>query len=194
MTDVLKLAEEVLWLPIHGWDDVYEVSSTGQVRRIGGSVMGQWVKQHEGYCRVRLSHLPTGKRCTALVHRLVAKAFVPNPGNFPIVNHLDSDVSNNSSNNLEWCTQKQNIQHAASKGRMKCCWKDGRGPTARFTDDEVVAIYLGVKNDGVSQAEMARRFGVSHYAVSRIVGRHTYKYVDIPQLPPPPTREEVGNG
>lgn len=58
----------------------------------------------------------TGKQKKAYVHRLVAKAFVPNPNNFPQVNHIDGNRLNNNASNLEWCTQQRNVDHAAQTG------------------------------------------------------------------------------
>ena len=67
------------------------------------------VSNHRGYNRVNL------KRKSYLVHRLVAETFIPNPNNFPQVNHIDKDKTNNNVTNLEWCDSQQNNEHSKSK-------------------------------------------------------------------------------
>ena len=57
-----------------------------------------------------------GKRKLVMVHRLVAKAFIPNPKNLPVVNHIDGNKNNNCVTNLEWCTQKENVHHCIAMG------------------------------------------------------------------------------
>lgn len=66
---------------------------------------------HQGYALVSLSK--NGKKKKFRIHRLVAEAFIPNPNNYPCVNHIDGNKLNNNVNNLEWCTEKQNMEHAA---------------------------------------------------------------------------------
>jgi len=53
---------------------------------------------------------------TVAVHRLVAKAYLPNPENHPVVNHLNGDPSQNNVDNLEWCSYSRNSQHAYDIG------------------------------------------------------------------------------
>ena len=83
------------------------VSRSGEVWA-DGDLKHQYLKK--GYPVVKVS----GK-CLR-VHRLIAEAFIPNPLNLPFVNHKDGNKINNSVDNLEWCTQKQNVHHALRTG------------------------------------------------------------------------------
>jgi hypothetical protein len=49
------------------------------------------------------------------VHRLIAEEFIPNPNNYPQVNHIDKDRINNMIDNLEWCNPQQNVEHSLAK-------------------------------------------------------------------------------
>jgi hypothetical protein len=55
-----------------------------------------------------------GKHINTIVHRLVAKSFLPNPYDYPEVNHKDENKLNNCVDNLEWCTKKYNINYGTA--------------------------------------------------------------------------------
>lgn len=61
-----------------------------------------------------------------LVHRLVAKAFIPNPNEHPIVNHIDENPANNDANNLEWCTYRHNTIYGNAQARRVKSAREGR--------------------------------------------------------------------
>lgn len=73
-------------------------------------------KRPNGYLSVHLC--VEGKEKRYLVHRLVAEAFIPNPDNKPCINHINGDKTDNRIENLEWCTQSENVQHAI-KNKLK---------------------------------------------------------------------------
>ena len=84
----------------------YEVSNLGRVRNIKKNKLMTISKKPNGYCVVKLSKDNVAKECK--IHRLVAIAFIPNPENLPMVNHIDEDKTNNHVENLEWCTPQYN--------------------------------------------------------------------------------------
>lgn len=96
------------------YSDLYEISDVGDVRNIKTKkVLSKNKTNGNGYIISSLH----GKN--EYVHRLVAKLFVKNPNNKPHVNHIDTNTKNNNVNNLEWCSQKENILHSRNLGRYK---------------------------------------------------------------------------
>ena len=95
----------------------YEVSTYGNVRLKDGKFMS-CRKQHNGYIAIGLSD-DFHNRKGYLVHRLVALTFIPNPNNYPIVNHKDENPSNNRVDNLEWCTPKYNSNYGSIKEKQR---------------------------------------------------------------------------
>lgn len=85
----------------------YEISNLGRIRNIRNGHILKPNKTKQGYCSILV--LTGFKKYTrVLIHRLVAKAFIPNPLNKPCVNHLDYNPSNNCVDNLEWVNQSEN--------------------------------------------------------------------------------------
>lgn len=84
----------------------YEVSDSGTVRATKTGKNRKLLISATGYAVVRFANKNWP------VHRLVAKAFVPNPENKPQVNHKDGNKANNSADNLEWVTAAENMRHS----------------------------------------------------------------------------------
>lgn len=103
-----------IWRDVPGWDGVYQISNMGRMKSFkvdpSGKVMSLRNKTGD-YIRVVLQKHGR-KPKTVLVHRLVAKVFIPNPLNLPVVNHKDCDKQNNSVSNLEWCMNSYNVRHS----------------------------------------------------------------------------------
>ena len=112
------------WKDIAGYENKYQVSNLGRVKSLSYNQKGYekilktYTNKRTGYVYAWLYSHCKGK--LAPIHRLVAQAFIPNPENKGDVNHKDCDRTNNSLDNLEWCTRSENIKYGFKYGKIKC--------------------------------------------------------------------------
>lgn len=107
-----------IYKDVVGYEGLYQVSNLGNVKSfIKNNVNGKIIKpinNGTGYYRVGLCI--NNKQRYFLIHRLVANAFIDNPNNYNQVNHINGIKSHNNVNNLEWCNQSHNNNHALKSG------------------------------------------------------------------------------
>lgn len=106
-----------MWKPILEYENYFEISDTGIVRRLSNQKILKPHKTYKGYLRIALCVNKVSKKYT--IHRLVALTYIPNPDNKEYVNHIDGNKLNNSVSNLEWATHCENETHAFIN-KLKC--------------------------------------------------------------------------
>ena len=105
------------WKPVEGYEDYYLVSNMGRIKSLCRGIILKPVLKKSGYLGI-LFCTKNGKRKNMKIHRLVAKAFLPNPQNKPQVNHKNEDKRDNRSVNLEWVTAKENCNYGTRTERI----------------------------------------------------------------------------
>lgn len=172
-----------IWKNITGYEGMYQVSNLGNVKSLKRKkwngfdyqeVVEKFLSQktHNGYKYVNLCKPKSQKMIS--VHRLVAIEFIDNPEQKKYVNHKDNNPSNNNSNNLEWCTQAENIQYAVQQGRFN---QGILSPRTKFTEKQVLEIRKRIANKEISQNKLAKELGVTQNCISEIVNRLTWKHI-----------------
>lgn len=167
----------VIWKDVEGFEGLYKVSNEGVlVSTPRKGTKGGVVKPcnvHGGYLMYRLCK--KGKIHRELAHRLLANHFIPNLENKPYINHIDGNPINNTLDNLEWVTQKENVQHAIKMGLVT-----NMGEThyqVKLTDGEVLEIRDLYKHKIYNQRELGEIYGVGQANVSSIILNRTRKAV-----------------
>jgi hypothetical protein len=111
------------------------------------------------------------KSINKYIHRLIAQSFIPNPNNKPFINHINGIKTDNRISNLEWCTNKENINHAISIGLINN--KGEHCTSSKLTEKEVFEI----RKDTRSQRIIAKDYNISQSVISSIKLRKTWKHL-----------------
>ena len=94
----------------------YDITKEGIIINKQSGKQSKGCINNRGYrmftCRYKNKHFMYS------IHTLLAIKYIPNPNNYPIINHIDGNKLNNSLDNLEWCTQSHNIKEASRLGLM----------------------------------------------------------------------------
>ncbi|MGB2525678.1 HNH endonuclease [Flagellimonas sp. SN16] len=157
---------------VKGFEDL-EISRKGVILK-NGFIYTPFVA-NTGYLSV--SFYKEGISHCFLVHRLLAKAFIPNPNNLRCINHKDGNKLNNSLDNLEWCTYSHNNKHAIENGLREVVVPDNSRPLIQKTKDGIVlkiwksakeaALVLGFEQRGIGKAIRNEKPSYKGYAWER---------------------------
>lgn len=183
------------WKPIERYDGLYLISDDGKVFSVRNNRILKNQLQDNGYVRIELNI--NGQHKKELIHRLVAEAFIPNPNNYPIINHKDENPSNNSVGNLEWCDHKYNInygtciekrvkntkhKHGAEKTGAKEVWQfDLNGnfikkyPSVIDASIETGIDYKAISHCALGRTKYAYKYVWSYDGTFKYDAHKTYK-------------------
>lgn len=178
-----------IWRDIAGYNGKYRVSNLGNVLSInylnqGVRKMLSLKRHHSGYLIVRLCSGSQSKQKNRSVHSLVAEAFIPNPQCKPCVNHIDGNKWNNRADNLEWVTQKENVQHAIKTGLRNP--HNNNHPKGKDVVNSRIVFQFSKTDVFVRQwdcvSDAARYYGINpcmivNNAMGRTKSAHGFKWV-----------------
>lgn len=154
--------EKEIWKDVKNYEGLYQISNKGRVKSLGNDrsrkeKILKLLTNKKGYLQVNL--YINSKMKTFRVHRLVAETFIPNPNNYPEINHKDEDKTNNCVENIEYCTHEYNSNYGSRTERAaQACSK----PVLQIdkTTNEVIAEWQ-------STHEVERKLGFNNSAISK---------------------------
>ena len=198
LSKVTSLEDEV-WADIIGYEGYYQVSNFGRVKSLERKVE-RWCNNRmnlitkksvikkihcdsKGYPTVQLTK---DKLVTLRVHRLVAEHFLPKPSEDLVeackrhgkvfVNHKDGDKLNATVSNLEWCNQTYNCTIAVTKQTLERLSGENN-VHAKLDEFTVKSIVSQYRDGGVSQQQLADKYGVKQITISNILTGYSWSTV-----------------
>lgn len=167
-----------IWKPVVGFEGVYSVSNLGRIRRdkpeantFAGRIMKLKPTKY-GYITVCLTS--SGKRVYAMVHVLVAAAFIGIKPKGYECNHKDAVKSHNHLSNLEYLTKKENAEHAVKMGHYR---RGEHAPRAKLVPSQVRVIKYLIRTGDMTLADIARVFKITPESTGAIKNGKSWTHV-----------------
>jgi len=159
-----------IWVDIPGYEGLYKVSNIGRVFSIRNNIILKYRIHNRGYNRVSLC---SDKTIDKLVHRLVAESFY---GKSCLdINHIDGDKKNNNLDNLEYCTKKENTNHAIKIGLIDV--KGENSVCGKLKNKDIYLIRKLHTEYNIQQKTIALIFGVSKNTIYKIMNNRTWCHI-----------------
>jgi len=181
-----------IWKDIPGYEGMYQISNMGRLKNLerkfwrNHSVTYKYTlytrkenisKLHSwdgDYIRTTL--YKNGIKKHIKLHRLVGQLFIPNPKNLPQINHKNGIRYDNKVENLEWCTNSENILHAYRIGLEKAVCGELHHNSV-FKNSDIIKIRCMYETGNYSMRELAKKYNVDKDTIKCIVRRETWKHI-----------------
>lgn len=149
----------------------HSVTGNEHFRKTEEKFLVVYMNNRTGYKFVQLKSDKKSKNFS--IHRLVAMAFIENSNNHPVVNHIDGNKHNNTVENLEWCTNEYNHEHATKTG-LKARGTEVGGS---ILNDTCVFAIKNLFNSGLSHNDISKFFGVKKALITQILTGKLWTHV-----------------
>ena len=180
--------EEEIWKDVMGFEGYYLVNNFGDImsaERIipnkrgfdcfnEGIILKQRTRD-DGY--LDIGFRVNNHVYKMLSHRVVAEAFIPNPENKPYVNHKNGIKTDNSVGNLEWCTAKENTEHAINNGLTVLSFGKGEDHYKSVLKNLDIPVIREMHKNGMTNIDISNLYGCCSKTIQQVTAGKTWKHI-----------------